>query len=239
MKDKLIIKVMAIVAVVAVNMVSAYASLTLTISDSNGTQSYTDTQQATPGSVTVPSGFIGGWSFTSGSTATTATFATDDSGAPYIDLSYSATAGSPGLPALTITLTETGVSVPYANGLLDASIAGAIGNSSHESQLYQYEQINGGQVGSQGPFTSGTVASPFNNDASVPVGGLSDPFSLTEQIVITPIGTGLNTEGHSFGDASLTVDPVVPEPSTILGGALLLLPFGASTLRILRKRQAA
>jgi hypothetical protein len=32
---------------------------------------------------------------------------------------------------------------------------------------------------------------------------------------------------------------VVPEPTTVLAGALLLLPFGASTLRILRKKIAA
>jgi hypothetical protein len=31
----------------------------------------------------------------------------------------------------------------------------------------------------------------------------------------------------------------VPEPSTMISGALLLLPFGASTLRILRKNRAA
>jgi hypothetical protein len=31
----------------------------------------------------------------------------------------------------------------------------------------------------------------------------------------------------------------VPEPTTIISGVLMLLPFGASTLRILRKRQAA
>jgi hypothetical protein len=31
----------------------------------------------------------------------------------------------------------------------------------------------------------------------------------------------------------------VPEPTTMIAGALLLLPFGASTLRILRKRQMA
>jgi hypothetical protein len=30
----------------------------------------------------------------------------------------------------------------------------------------------------------------------------------------------------------------VPEPTTIIAGALLLLPFGASTLRILRKKHA-
>jgi hypothetical protein len=31
----------------------------------------------------------------------------------------------------------------------------------------------------------------------------------------------------------------VPEPTTMIAGALLLLPFGASTLRILRKGRAA
>jgi len=31
----------------------------------------------------------------------------------------------------------------------------------------------------------------------------------------------------------------VPEPSTIFAGALMLLPFGASTLRILRKQRTA
>jgi hypothetical protein len=30
---------------------------------------------------------------------------------------------------------------------------------------------------------------------------------------------------------------VVPEPSTVVAGALLLLPFGVSTLRILRKNK--
>jgi hypothetical protein len=33
--------------------------------------------------------------------------------------------------------------------------------------------------------------------------------------------------------------PPVPEPSTIVAGALLLLPFGASTLRVFRKNRAA
>ena len=38
--------------------------------------------------------------------------------------------------------------------------------------------------------------------------------------------------------ASINVAPV-PEPATMIAGALLLLPFGASTLRTLRKRQVA
>ena len=32
---------------------------------------------------------------------------------------------------------------------------------------------------------------------------------------------------------------VVPETSTVIAGVLLLLPFGASTFRILRKNRAA
>jgi hypothetical protein len=32
---------------------------------------------------------------------------------------------------------------------------------------------------------------------------------------------------------------IVPEPSTVVAGALLLLPFGVSTLRILRKKQTS
>ena len=31
----------------------------------------------------------------------------------------------------------------------------------------------------------------------------------------------------------------VPEPTTLIAGALLLLPFGASTLRVLRRNRAA
>src|ERR1017187_516981 len=41
-------------------------------------------------------------------------------------------------------------------------------------------------------------------------------------------------------DPNLTFKTIpVPEPTTMIAGALLLLPFGASTLRILRKRQTA
>ena len=42
-------------------------------------------------------------------------------------------------------------------------------------------------------------------------------------------------------DAQSLVGPwvQVPEPTTMVAGALLLLPFGMSTLRVLRKRRAA
>jgi hypothetical protein len=47
-----------------------------------------------------------------------------------------------------------------------------------------------------------------------------------------------NASGTLIGQSDITVD-VVPEPTTMIAGALLLLPFGASTIRILRKRQTA
>jgi len=48
-------------------------------------------------------------------------------------------------------------------------------------------------------------------------------------------GTGVNTASYSGSISSGSV--VVPEPATVVAGALLLLPFGISTFRILRKRQ--
>jgi hypothetical protein len=54
-----------------------------------------------------------------------------------------------------------------------------------------------------------------------------------------------DTGGASSGSVdinSITVGPyvaAVPEPTTIIAGALLLLPFGASTLRMLRKSRTA
>jgi hypothetical protein len=49
------------------------------------------------------------------------------------------------------------------------------------------------------------------------------------------------SNGHStdsYGISHFTVFNAVPEPTTMIAGALLLLPFGASTLRVLRNRKA-
>ena len=40
---------------------------------------------------------------------------------------------------------------------------------------------------------------------------------------------------HAFIDAVT----LVPEPTTMIAGAMLLLPFGASTLRVLRRNRVA
>ena len=51
-----------------------------------------------------------------------------------------------------------------------------------------------------------------------------------------------DASGFYYPDNSGSLDvqlTVVPEPTTMIAGALLLLPFGASTLRILRKTRTA
>jgi hypothetical protein len=56
-----------------------------------------------------------------------------------------------------------------------------------------------------------------------------------------PNGTPLPTTEQNTQDAYNTQGDwvPVPEPSTLISGAMLLLPFGASTLRILRRKVVA
>ena len=49
----------------------------------------------------------------------------------------------------------------------------------------------------------------------------------------------LNGQGNGYELSGWTAYNVVPEPTTIIAGALLLLPFGASTIRFLRKNRTA
>jgi len=82
-------------------------------------------------------------------------------------------------------------------------------------------------------------------------GGLQTSITPTSTAMslfsMTVTGAALNTlefRGTGASDSlggildDVQLDAAVPEPTTIIAGALLLLPFGASTLRILRKRQA-
>ena len=70
-------------------------------------------------------------------------------------------------------------------------------------------------------------------------------FAGVGTVTVTPLGLSTGDVGD-LGDhfyevnGSFLFTPVtpVPEPTTMIAGALLLLPFGASTLRILRKRTA-
>jgi hypothetical protein len=45
--------------------------------------------------------------------------------------------------------------------------------------------------------------------------------------------------GTSLSEPNMMGSPAVPEPATVFAGALLLLPFGLSTVRILRRKSVA
>jgi hypothetical protein len=80
-------------------------------------------------------------------------------------------------------------------------------------------QLNGFSMGTQTP----------------PIGG--GPFGI---FWVPNAATSSPTEQLTFDNTIITGAWVpVPEPTTLMAGAMLLLPFGASTLRSLRKSRSA
>lgn len=75
--------------------------------------------------------------------------------------------------------------------------------------------------------TSGTWATV--NDVLTP--GNKGAVAAGHVIVLNADGSAAIVTGYSSAGG------VVPEPATIIAGALLLLPFGASTIRILRRNR--
>jgi hypothetical protein len=120
-------------------------------------------------------------------------------------------------------------------------------------QAYTGSAINGllavDETAAIGAF-GGTVA----GYSHLQPGDMSDPpaeIGQGDNLIINPsqsvlyvtkdIGFGVTSPNGGFISISQVAQSFhqVPEPTTMLAGALLLLPFGASTLRILRKRQMA
>jgi hypothetical protein len=68
---------------------------------------------------------------------------------------------------------------------------------------------------------------------------LMSGFTLTGSINWNQVSSGSQESAKIEFDLGNSALAPVPEPTTMLAGALLLLPFGASTLRMLRKARAA
>lgn len=110
------------------------------------------------------------------------------------------------------------------------------------------------RAGSLAGFVYGNAASANDLQAAIwflqgNAGGANNGF-VTEAIAAVGINNYLTASGGQYGVFALTLtdatgnyaQPVlgmVPEPSTVVAGVLLLLPFGVSTVRILRKNKAA
>ena len=119
---------------------------------------------------------------------------------------------------------------------------------------YSYKEIGiiDNPDGSFTYVTSGSSSQLVNEIISIGVGnayagylGDAGPGATDQQIIDYDLAgmpgyffTGtfnyLNTSGSDTIDFT-----AVPEPTTMIAGALLLLPFGASTLRVLRKNRTA
>jgi hypothetical protein len=96
--------------------------------------------------------------------------------------------------------------------------------------------INGSSLVHVGNLINGSITLSALDASIDPISGL-----LYGQETINWAGLEIGDGGSGPGTAnieSITVTSV-PEATTMIAGALLLLPFGVSTLRILRKTRAA
>ncbi len=84
--------------------------------------------------------------------------------------------------------------------------------------------------GSWASATDVLMANPSGNYAAAHIFVTSSPANANNLNPAT---------GYASGGVPTLPSPQVPEPTTLLAGALLLLPFGASTMRIFRKNRAA
>ncbi len=88
-------------------------------------------------------------------------------------------------------------------------------------------------------LVAGSLLTAVTSHASLDCGNNSTPDYSCYTVNDCQTGGTPNTSCNPTPDCNPTPNPhnitSVPEPSTIVAGALLLLPFGISTVRILRK----
>jgi len=111
------------------------------------------------------------------------------------------------------------------------------------ANLYGQEGVDGvnygiiSQAGAAGGNTAVTGQFPLvKSSVFFTLSGLPDNYVLPQLLdsdVTFQFGTALSEPSTPGGPPG-----VVPEPTTMIAGALLLLPFGMSTMRALRRRAA-
>jgi len=113
--------------------------------------------------------------------------------------------------------------------------------------LLEPEVVPDRVAGGSGPTSIDiTLSSPYLYLATQWDGGADNAANavyyiggLTSFTLKNDDGLFVNKNGTPYGLSGYWLSTPVPEPTTVLAGALLLLPFGASTLRILRKKNVA
>jgi hypothetical protein len=163
---------------------------------------------------------------------------------------------------------KTGVKPAWGDGSADGSAAKAIQNAAHifytygqltsggiggnteqmaALQLAVWEALYNTTADGSVNGTRFTVSSGDGNaidQAASWLSGLNGNYTYTGYLLSPDPLSGVNADGEppqelliADGDPQLGVQPV-PESPTVIAGVLLLLPFAASTFRILRKKHA-
>jgi hypothetical protein len=130
----------------------------------------------------------------------------------------------PGNAYKTSTTTEYGTGGIGSSSVTGgtANVGGSVVSTGWEYALAKYDGPGGGYVlyylGGQGAILPQT---PYNFwGTGTGANGLSGVVLFN---AVTPVGD----------------EPTVPEPTTVIAGLLMLLPFGASAMRIVRKNRTA
>jgi hypothetical protein len=227
------------IAILAVGLAGAMSASAAYVVEQGGlpyTQPSTDVSWADQESSANPSGgyMDAGGSFSIGGSGTyTVTgitvwdVVTTSAGAPTTGLSLLNASGS------TISSSYTATAATYGNGVdYNENSSSWPASTLYKLDFTVNETLSAGsyQFFLDGPLTL------------YPNGNYYNSFLLYANDAGPDLVPWLNIPGtvvtypDTYGDAYVQV---VPEPTTMMAGALLLLPFGASTLRILRKRQTA
>ena len=95
--------------------------------------------------------------------------------------------------------------------------------------------LSGGDQATSANFTLGNVVNFTWNTDTVPT---TSPVTVLVGTGINQFQSGVVTLEDNFPDGSAGILVPVPEPTTVLAGALMLLPLGIGAVRSLRKERA-
>lgn len=217
---------MAVGGLATASLFPAYGTPVLTISDGNPADTVTivDGSLNSPASDVNPAaggvtwvGTIGVWNITVDSGLTMPAIGSPTIPLMDVDVQASSRAGG----TLTVAFSQTGFG-PLVTDQSGFALSGG-GTLLGAGSASASATVNG--------YTATTpTASSIGNFSLTGTGtasGLTDaPWTISEQVTVTQSGPGVASADFSL---------VVPEPTTIIAGALLLLPFAGSTIRFVRK----
>jgi len=168
----------------------------------------------------------------------------------HADWNYQFTINSDSINGTAPLTTYNFYLVMFGPGLVSPVTVNALGN------IYFVDDTFGNNGSTQGAGNNSGTGNGLNNGA---LAGANNVAANSETIAFGPFNDHVNAGGiYTFelyataandlrgaggdkvADVSIQVNVgAVPEPTTVLAGAMLLLPFGASALRIMRKKRTA